>query len=207
MRLRKRASVNSRPDLVLNEAAGDERLAPEGFRRRAVFRQQLRQHDRGIEINQRSPRSCSSSLCSSRKGAIGRRGGGVDALRAGGVIQPLRTASASKASASTGLLVSGGTISATTRSRSVTSTLSPCSARRTYSLSLFFSTFKPTAFTRTNVAPCSYLCQTAARDPNRTKFHLPPISVAGSALRFRRTCRRGRTKSSSKCSRNSKVRS
>jgi hypothetical protein len=41
----------------------------------------------------------------------------------------------------------------------VTSTVSPRSARRMYSLSLFFRTFNPTAFTTTNVAPGSYLCQ------------------------------------------------
>ena len=39
---------------------------------------------------------------------MGLRGGGVDATNAGGVIHPLRTASESKASASTGLLVSWG---------------------------------------------------------------------------------------------------
>jgi hypothetical protein len=41
----------------------------------------------------------------------------------------------------------------------VTNTVSPCSARRTYSLSLFFRTFKPTAFIYTNVASGSYQCQ------------------------------------------------
>src|SRR5207237_2592143 len=38
----------------------------------------------------------------------------------------------------------GGTISATTRPRSVTTTVSPAAASRTYSLSLFFRTFSPT---------------------------------------------------------------
>jgi hypothetical protein len=38
----------------------------------------------------------------------------------------------------------------------VTSTVSPRSASRTYSLSLFLRTFNPTAFTLSNVAPGSY---------------------------------------------------
>jgi len=145
---------------AVDEPAGDQRLLPEAFRWRAVFRQEMSERDRSIKVNQRSFRSCSSSFCSLRKEVTGLRGGGVDAASAGGVIQPLRTASDSNASDSTGLLVlSGGTISATTRSRSVTSTVSPCAARRTYSLSLFFKTFKPTAFISTNVVSGSYLCQ------------------------------------------------
>ena len=156
--------VNPRPNLVFDEAAGNQWLLPKAFGWRSVFRQEMRQCDRSIEVNQRSLRSCSSSFCNLRKDVTGLRGGGPDAASAGGVIQPLRTASASKASASTGLLVlSGGTISATTRSRSVTRTVSPRSARRTYSLSLFFRTFNPTAFMFTNVAPGSYLCQGVGR--------------------------------------------
>ena len=63
----------------------------------------------------------------------------------GGVSHPLRTASASSASASIGLLVSlGGPISATTRSWSVTRTVSPDAASRTYSLNRLFNTFIPT---------------------------------------------------------------
>jgi hypothetical protein len=55
-----------------------------------------------------------------RKEVTGLRGGESGAASAGGVTQPLRTASESKASASIGLLVlSGGTSSATTRSRLV----------------------------------------------------------------------------------------
>ena len=145
---------------AVDEPAGDQRLLPEAFRWRAVFRQEMSERDRSIKVNQRSLRSCSSSFCSLRKEVTGLRGGGVDAASAGGVTQPLRTASDSNASDSTGLLVlSGGTSSATTRSRSVTRTVSPRSARRTYSLSLFFRTFKPTAFISTNVASGSYLCQ------------------------------------------------
>src|SRR2546427_1451535 len=154
------ARMYSSPNLVLDKPAGDQGFAPEVFRWRAVFRQEMRQRNRSIEVNQRSLRSCSSSFCSLRKVVTGLRGGGVDAASAGGVTQPLRTASDSKASASTGLLVlSGGTSSATTRSRSVTSTVSPRSARRTHSLSLFFRTFETTAFITDNVASGSYLCQ------------------------------------------------
>jgi len=160
VRSRQFARVNPGPNLILDQPAGNQRLLPQAVRRRAIFRQQVSERDRSIEINQRSLRSCSSSFFSLRKDVTGLRGGGVDAASAGGVIQPLRTASDSKASANTGLLVPwGGTISATTRSRSVTRTVSPPSARRTYSLSLFFRTFRPTALTGINVASGSYQCQ------------------------------------------------
>ncbi|MEO8604732.1 MAG: GTP-binding protein [bacterium] len=69
--------------------------------------------------------------------------------RVRGVIAPLRTTSAKHASARMGLRCSrGGDGSATTRSRSVTNTVSPRAARRTYSLSLFLRTLRPTARTR-----------------------------------------------------------
>jgi hypothetical protein len=67
------------------------------------------ERNRGIEINQRSLRSSSNSRLSSRNDITGLRGGGVVDARAGGVIHPWRTASASSASASTGRrLFSGG---------------------------------------------------------------------------------------------------
>ena len=160
VRSRQFPCVNPGPNLILDEPAGNQRLLPQAVGRCTVFRQEVSERDRSIEINQRSLRSNSSSFFSLRKDVTGLRGGGVDAARAGGVIQPLRTASDSKASANTGLLVAwGGTISATTRSRSVTRTVSPPSARRTYSLSLFFRTFRPTAFISVNVASGSYQCQ------------------------------------------------
>src|SRR5262245_59799687 len=103
---------------------------------------------RGIEIGHRSARSFSSSFSSSRMLVTGLRGGTVPPGSREGVIQPLRTASASMLSASRGLRPSrGGTSSATTRSRSVTRMVSPPAARRTYSLSLFFSVLSPTART------------------------------------------------------------
>ena len=76
----------------------------------------------------------------------------------GGVSHPLRTASASRASASIGLLASlGGPISATTRSWSVTRTVSPEAASRTYSLNRLFNTFIPTDLIHREVATRSNL--------------------------------------------------
>jgi hypothetical protein len=56
-------------------------------------------------------------------------------------------------------LASGGPSSATTRSRSVTRIVSPRSARRTYSLSLFFRTFIPTTLIFSRVASTSRFFQ------------------------------------------------
>ena len=70
-------------------------------------------------------------------------GGPASAIR-GGVSQPSRTPRAINSSSGRFRLPRGGPISATTRSRSVTSTVSPAAAKRTYSLSLFFKTFRPT---------------------------------------------------------------
>jgi hypothetical protein len=113
--------VDARPNFVFEEAAGKQGFLPELFGRRLIFGKKMSQRDRSIEIDQRSLRSSVSCCLSSRNNMIGLRGGGVGEASVGGVIQPWRTASANKASASTGLLVLfGGTISATTRSRSVT---------------------------------------------------------------------------------------
>src|SRR5215472_11443435 len=88
----------------------------------------------------------------------GLRGGTRPSANVGGVTHPSRTASANRASASSGLRLGlGGTISATTRSRSVTSTVSPLAAKRTYSLSLFLSTLRPTERMTHIVATRSYL--------------------------------------------------
>src|SRR4029079_9996610 len=111
VRSRQFPCVNPGPNLIFDEPAGKQRLLPQAVGRCMVFRQEVSERDRSIEINQRSLRSCSSSFFSLRKDVTGLRGG-VDVARAGGVIQPLRTASDSKASANTGLLVAwGGTIS------------------------------------------------------------------------------------------------
>src|SRR5262245_22855601 len=113
--------LNPRPNFVFNQPAGDEGCCPKCFGRDAVVRQHLRERYRRVELDQRSLRSCSSSRFRSRKDIAGLRGGAPLAGSSGGVIQPRRTASANIASAITGLrLASGGTISATTRSRSVT---------------------------------------------------------------------------------------
>jgi hypothetical protein len=158
MRARKIAPVNAGPHFVFEKTAGNKGLLPELLGRRLVLGEKMCQRYRSIEIDQRSLRSSISWRLSSRNDMIGLRGGGVGDVSAGGVIQPWRTASASSASTSTGLrVVSGGRISATTRSRSVTSTVSPRSAKRTYSLSLFLRTFNPTAFTYTRVASSSYI--------------------------------------------------
>ena len=62
-----------------------------------------------------------------------------------GVRMPSLTISANSGSASLGLRsVRGGPSSATTRSRFVTSTVSPAAAMRTYALSLLLSLLMPT---------------------------------------------------------------
>ena len=98
--------------------------------------EEVREDDRSVEMDHRSRRSSSSSTRNVSSGAIGAgEGGAPEVTKTGAVNRPCRTVSASIASASMGLLsVLGGTISATTRSRSVTSTVSPDAARRTYSL-------------------------------------------------------------------------
>src|SRR5207244_8489965 len=98
VRPREFAGVNAGPNLILDNPAGDKRLSPQPFRRRAVFRQEMCERNRGVEVNQRSFRSSASSFCSLRKDVTGLRGGGVDADRAGGVIPRLRTAWAREAS-------------------------------------------------------------------------------------------------------------
>jgi toxin HigB-1 len=90
----------------------------------------------------------------------GLRGGALPSASAGGVSQPSRTASASSASARSGLRPGcGGTISATTRSRSVISTVSPPAARRTYSLSLFLRPLRPTERIENKVATRRYFVE------------------------------------------------
>src|SRR5262245_34181448 len=159
MRAAEATGVNAVPDLVFEETARRyQRRLPDGVRRRAILDQEMRQRDRRIEVDHRSSRSCCRSCMSCRSVMTGLRGGGPPPVSAGGVSHPSRTASASNASATNGLRPAwGGTISATTRSRSVTRTVSPLAARRTYSLSLFLSTFRPTERMPTKVATGSYL--------------------------------------------------
>jgi hypothetical protein len=113
--------------------------------RKTIFGEQMCRGDRAIEIDHRSSRSRCRSCIRSRNVVTGLRGGGSLRASSGGASQPSRTASASRASARRGLRPGcGGTISATTRSRSVIRTVSPPAARRTYSLSLFLRIFRPT---------------------------------------------------------------
>ena len=120
---------------------------------------------RGKDVDHRSLLSPSNSPSKSWSGATGSGVGGFSALgNAGGVNRPLRTASANRASASIGLLVSwGGPISAITRPRSVTRTVSPDAASRTYSLSRLLSTFMSTDLMGSNVATGSYFVKPVAR--------------------------------------------
>ena len=152
------AGVKPGPYLLLHQPAGERGLSPKPDRWAAVFSQQLGKHYRCIQVDHGSLRSSSSSASRSRSGATGSGGGGVSPDgNAGGVKQPLRAASARIASARIGLLVGlGGPISATTRSRSVTRTVSPDAARRMYSLKRLLSIFIPTDLIRNKVTTSSY---------------------------------------------------
>jgi hypothetical protein len=98
-----------------------------------------------IEIDHLSVRSRCRLLRSSSIFITGLRAGGPRPTEIGGVIQPCRKASNNSASDSSGLGTGlGGPISATTRSRSVTRTVSPPAESRTYLLSLVFSVLRPT---------------------------------------------------------------
>ena len=134
-------------------------LIPEQVGREAIFRQQMCERHRTIEIDHRSARLRCRWLRSSSIFMTGLRAGGPRPIEIGGVIQPCRKASNSSASDSIEVRVGpGGPISATTRSRSVTRTVSPPAASRTYSLSLFFRVLRPTE----RINGCSYqtlLCQ------------------------------------------------
>jgi hypothetical protein len=75
----------------------------------------------------------------------------------------------------------GGPISATTRSRSVTRTVSPPAASRTYSLNLFFRVLRPTE----RINKCSYqrlLCQKAPRGPSASNPALKSSSTLVNAI-------------------------
>src|SRR5438445_9386002 len=166
------AGMDAGPHFVFEQPAGDELALPERLRRRTVLRQQVGQRHRAIDLDHRSSRSWSSSLIRSRNFMTGLRGGAPAPTRVGGVTQPRRTASASMASARKAPLPGcGGTISATTRSRSVTSTVSPLAASRMYSLSLFFSILRPMARMISKVATRSYLVNSR-----------PPAKARGVAL-------------------------
>src|SRR5687768_2609632 len=134
------------PDLVLEEPARYERLTPKVVARATILGEELGQRHGGVNVNHRSLRSASSSWSNSARRATGFRAGRTWDGTIGCLTHPRRTTSASRASlTSTARPGSGGRSSATTRSRSVTRTVSPSAARRTYSLSLFFNALMPTA--------------------------------------------------------------
>src|SRR5450759_3267950 len=145
MRILELVRVDTIPNLAFKKPAGHQLLIPEQVGREAIFRQQMCERHRAIEIDHRSARSRCISLRSSSIVITGLRAGGPRPTEIGGVIQPCRNASSNSASDSIELRAGlGGPISATTRSRSVTRTVSPPAASRTYSLSLFLSVLRPT---------------------------------------------------------------
>ena len=123
----------------------------------------------------------------------------------GAVIHPCRNASNNSASDSIELRAGfGGPISATTRSRSVTRTVSPPAASRTYSLNLFLSVLRPTE----RIIQCSYQrlhCQTddksgeqssrdmALRRINRGAWLAPLASFSSGKMSLPRTSAPGST--------------
>ncbi len=120
------------PKLVLEQPAGDERTLPEGVVGTARFAERVGERLGGVDVDHRASRSVRSSASSSSVGATGRRGG-LPRGRVGGRDQTapnqLRQTRASIELAARP--VRGGDSSATTRSRSVTSTVSPLAAKRT----------------------------------------------------------------------------
>ena len=161
----KLAYVQSGPDPVLDQADGDKSCAPKSVRRAIILGQKVSERHGSVYVDHRSLRSPSNSATTSFNAILGSGTGGVSTEgRSGGVNQPFRTASASTASARTGLLVSrGGPISATTRSWSVTRMVSPLAATRTYLLSRLLRTLIPTDLTCSKVGTsCYYVKDTAS---------------------------------------------
>ena len=96
------------------------------------------QYDGRADVDHRSRLSSSDMIG-------GGTGGGPEPGAVGGVNQPSRAAAVSPGASGMGFRSTlGGTISATTRSWSVTSTVSPAAASHTYSLGLSLSVFRPT---------------------------------------------------------------
>src|SRR5262245_44967067 len=175
MRGVKAAGVYPGPHFVLEETTGGQCLVPKALGWDAILGQEMGEDDGGVEIDHRSARSWSSSSRRSRSLVTGRRAGSSARDRTGGVTHPRRTASARRASASSPLRPPrGGPSSATTRSRSVTSTVSPVCARRMYSLSLFFRTLRPTA----RMSPRSLLVATLSKPRDATKDE-EPMKITG----------------------------
>src|SRR5439155_11282232 len=127
-------SVDAVPDLILKQSARYQGGIPKTRRRHSGFSNQISENDRAVDVgHHRSSRSSSSSFnnCSSVNPLTGFDGGGQSAPRFAGLIQPSRMPRSITLSCSRDR---GGPISATTRLRSVTATVSPAVASRIYSL-------------------------------------------------------------------------
>src|SRR5947209_9293291 len=150
--------MQSIPNFVFEKTARcDPLFVPHRVRQSALFVQQMRERNRTIDIDHQSARlrAKSSSISSNVITAGG--GGGGGPCRFAGVIQPSRMPRSRMDSLSGCLWADWGAFSSTsTRPRSVTCTVSPLAAIRTYSLSLFLSTLRPTVFMDGNVASGSY---------------------------------------------------
>jgi hypothetical protein len=119
---------------------------------------------RVIEPDHRSARSCCKSAKISRSFIPGFRAGNSLPADNGGLIHPWRSASRRNRSETSGLRPgAGGPSSATTRSQSVISTVSPPAASRMYSLSLFLSSLMPTDLMRQKNLPVAALSIIAMR--------------------------------------------
>ena len=159
VRRRGTACMHTVEDLVLQQAAGHEGLRPEGIGRRTVLGKEARQHHRRVQVDQRSARSPSSSRSTPSMLVTGLRRG---SLALGGTLagarRPCRSRSPRRRSAGdASARMRGDTSSATTWPRSVTRTVSPAAAARTYSLRRFFRTLMPTRCMRPNVATGGYI--------------------------------------------------
>src|SRR3972149_3697915 len=84
------AGVNPRPELVLEQPAGDQRLPPQSLGWYPVLGEKLSQSDRGVEVDHRPFRSSFSSRSSSSNAATGARGGAPSAGTAGGGVHAPR---------------------------------------------------------------------------------------------------------------------
>ena len=148
---RRQARARAAPSMSrIREAGWTPGSRPRGTPGAAGPRSVAGQCDGRVEIDHRSRRFSSSSAGTLSRLATGAGlGGGPAPASVGGVSTPDRTTSARKASARTGLRLSGsGPSSATTRSRSVTRMVSPEAASRTYSLNRLFSALIPTDLMR-----------------------------------------------------------
>ncbi len=149
-RVRKTPCMRRRSNPECDGPTGHQCAVPRGSRRLVVLGQGPSPRNESVRLDHRSHLFLSSSVKTSSKLATGAGlGGGPEPVSVGGTSSPDRTASARNASARTEFRASlGGPNSATTRSRSVTKTVSPDAASRTYSLNFLFRTLMPTDLMR-----------------------------------------------------------